>query len=193
MLQDLRYALLMILQQPWFSAAIIGTLALGIGVNTTVFAFVNAVLFKPLAFPGSDRIVMAPAFSRGVQNIGKPYWIRFEIDYVVLAYFAALSVFAGILFGLVLAIQATRVVFQFTLAVILLSAAAKSALDSPSERAAAPSSAWCSIAACRRLVSAWLSASRRRISSAASWPDCSWKCPPNTFLRPPRSAKRFAS
>lgn len=61
MLQDLRYALRMILQQPWFSAAIIGTLALGIGVNTTVFTLVNAVLFKPLAFPGSDRIVMAPA------------------------------------------------------------------------------------------------------------------------------------
>ena len=42
MLQDLRYALRMIRQQPWFSAAIIGT----------------------LAFPGSDRIVMAPASAR---------------------------------------------------------------------------------------------------------------------------------
>jgi putative ABC transport system permease protein len=61
MLQDLRYAIRMIRQQPWFSAAIIGTLALGIGVNTTVFTLVNAVLFKPLAFPGGDRIVMVPA------------------------------------------------------------------------------------------------------------------------------------
>ncbi|MBI2685220.1 MAG: ABC transporter permease [Acidobacteria bacterium] len=61
MLQDLRYAIRMIRQHPWFSAAIIGTLALGIGVNTTVFTLVNAVLFKPLPFPGGDRLVMVPA------------------------------------------------------------------------------------------------------------------------------------
>ncbi|MBL8238222.1 MAG: ABC transporter permease [Bryobacterales bacterium] len=48
-------------QHPWFTAAIIGTLALGIGVNTTVFTLVNAVLFKPLPFPGGDRIVMVHA------------------------------------------------------------------------------------------------------------------------------------
>ncbi len=61
MLPDLRYALRMIRQYPWFSAAIIGTLALGIGVNTTVFTLVNAVLFKPLPLPGGERIVMVPA------------------------------------------------------------------------------------------------------------------------------------
>lgn len=61
MTQDLRYAFRMIRQHPWFSAAIIATLALGIGVNTTVFTLVNAVLFKPLPFPGGDRLVMATA------------------------------------------------------------------------------------------------------------------------------------
>ena len=55
----------MIRQHPWFSAAIIGTLALGIGVNTTVFTLVNAVLFKPLPFAGGDRIVMIPATQAG--------------------------------------------------------------------------------------------------------------------------------
>jgi predicted permease len=55
----------MIRQHPWFSAAIIGTLALGIGVNTTVFTLVNAVLFKPLPFAGGDRIVMIPATVAG--------------------------------------------------------------------------------------------------------------------------------
>src|SRR6187402_1708794 len=75
MLQDLRYAIRMIRQQPWFSAAIIGTLALGIGVNTTVFTLVNAVLFKPLAFPGGDRIVMVPAKvpSQGRDNVSVSY------------------------------------------------------------------------------------------------------------------------
>jgi len=60
-MHDLRYAFRMMRQHPWFSAAIIGTLALGIGVNTTVFTLVNAVLFKPLPFPGGDRIVIVHA------------------------------------------------------------------------------------------------------------------------------------
>jgi predicted permease len=41
----------------WYSAAVIGTLALGIGINTTVFTLVNAVLFKPVPVPGGERIV----------------------------------------------------------------------------------------------------------------------------------------
>jgi hypothetical protein len=57
MLKDLRFALRMIAGHRWFSAAIIVTLALGIGINTTVFTLVNAVLFKPVPIPGGDRIV----------------------------------------------------------------------------------------------------------------------------------------
>jgi len=60
-LQDLRYALRMVAKNPWFSAAIVVTLALGIGVNTTVFSLVYAVLQKPLPFPGGDRMVMVHA------------------------------------------------------------------------------------------------------------------------------------
>ena len=57
MFNDLRFALRMIAGHRWFSAAIIVTLALGIGINTTVFTLVNAVLFKPVPIPGGDRIV----------------------------------------------------------------------------------------------------------------------------------------
>ncbi len=57
MLQDLRFALRMLLKHRWFSAAIIATLALGIGINSTVFTLVNAVLFKPVPVEGGDRIV----------------------------------------------------------------------------------------------------------------------------------------
>jgi predicted permease len=60
-MNDLRYALRLIRQHPWFSLAIIATIALGIGVNTTVFTLVNAVLFKPLPFPGGDRLVLMAA------------------------------------------------------------------------------------------------------------------------------------
>ena len=76
MFQDLRYAFRMIRQHPWFSVAIIGTLALGIGVNTTVFTLVNAVLFKPLAFPGGDRIFIVsatlPRQARGDVGVSYP-------------------------------------------------------------------------------------------------------------------------
>jgi predicted permease len=47
----------MIASHPWFSLAIIVTLALGIGLNTMVFALVSAVLYRPLAIPGGERLV----------------------------------------------------------------------------------------------------------------------------------------
>lgn len=56
-MHDIRFALRSILARPWFTAAIVATLALGIGINTTVFTLVNAVLFRPLPFPNGDRLV----------------------------------------------------------------------------------------------------------------------------------------
>jgi putative ABC transport system permease protein len=55
--QDVRYAWRGILAHRWFSAAIILTLALGIGLNTMIFTLVNAVLHKPVPVPGGDRLV----------------------------------------------------------------------------------------------------------------------------------------
>jgi hypothetical protein len=40
-----------------FSAAVVITLAVGLGVNTTVFTLVHAVLFKPLPVPNGERLV----------------------------------------------------------------------------------------------------------------------------------------
>jgi len=57
MLNDFRYSLRMMRLHPWFSAALAAALALGIGANAAVFTLVNAVLFKPLPFPGGERIV----------------------------------------------------------------------------------------------------------------------------------------
>jgi predicted permease len=54
---DLRFALRMILSHRWFSAAVVATLAMGIGLNTMVFTLVNAVLFKPVAVQGGERLV----------------------------------------------------------------------------------------------------------------------------------------
>jgi putative ABC transport system permease protein len=64
-LQDLQFAFRMIRKRPWFSAAIVLTLALGMGANTTVFSLVNAVIFKPLPFPGGERLVIVNALAPG--------------------------------------------------------------------------------------------------------------------------------
>ena len=57
MRNDLRFALRMIVSHAWFSAAVVVTLALGIGLNTMVFTLINAVLFKPVPVPGGARLV----------------------------------------------------------------------------------------------------------------------------------------
>jgi putative ABC transport system permease protein len=57
MKNDLRFALRMIFSHRWFSAAVVATLALGIGLNTMVFTLINAVLFKPVPVPGGARLV----------------------------------------------------------------------------------------------------------------------------------------
>src|SRR5258708_30268122 len=58
MTHDLRFALRMIYAHRWFSAAVVATLALGIGLNTMIFTLVNAVLFKPIAVQGGERLVV---------------------------------------------------------------------------------------------------------------------------------------
>lgn len=55
--QDVRYAARSILAHPWFSAAIVATLAVGVGLNTMVFTLVNTVLWKPVPVPNGDRLV----------------------------------------------------------------------------------------------------------------------------------------
>lgn len=54
--QDVRYALRSILGHRWFSAAIVATLALGIGLNAMVFTLVNAVLLKPVPVPNGEHL-----------------------------------------------------------------------------------------------------------------------------------------
>jgi predicted permease len=53
----LKYAFRMLIKDPWFTLVAVVALALGIGVNSTVFTFVNAVLLRGLPFPNSDQIV----------------------------------------------------------------------------------------------------------------------------------------
>ncbi len=47
-------------------------------------------------------------FDAAVADIGKPYWIKFTMDYTVFAFLAAVCVLTGVLFGLAPALQVTR-------------------------------------------------------------------------------------
>jgi predicted permease len=54
---DLRYGVRQLLQRPGFAAVAIGSLALGIGLNVTIFSVVNAVLLRGQPLARADRLV----------------------------------------------------------------------------------------------------------------------------------------
>ena len=54
---DVRFALRMLRRAPGFAVTTIVTLAIGIGLTSTVFSVFNAVLLKPLSYPNPERLV----------------------------------------------------------------------------------------------------------------------------------------
>ena len=56
-LRQLRRTLRSFGRQPGLTAIIVGTLALGVGLNAAVFAVAYTVLWRPLPYPEPDRLV----------------------------------------------------------------------------------------------------------------------------------------
>jgi putative ABC transport system permease protein len=57
LLADVHYAARRLRATPGFTTVTVLTLALGIGATTAIWSAVNAVLFRPLPYPGADRII----------------------------------------------------------------------------------------------------------------------------------------
>ncbi|MCP4248666.1 MAG: permease, partial [bacterium] len=55
--QDLGYAIRSLLRRPLFAAVVLGTLALGIGMNTAIFSVLYGVLYRPLGYAQPEELV----------------------------------------------------------------------------------------------------------------------------------------
>jgi hypothetical protein len=71
MLHDLRTAVRSILKDRWLAGAAVFALALGIGVNATVFTLVNAVLIRGLPFHDSANLYVL-----GIQRLNRSGPVR---------------------------------------------------------------------------------------------------------------------
>ena len=80
--RDVRYAVRTLVRTPGFTCVAVFTLALGIGAVTIIYSVINNVLFDPLPYPNSDRLVnvlvkdLATGRSRG--SIGASEFLDFQ-------------------------------------------------------------------------------------------------------------------
>ena len=66
--QDVRYGLRGLRRAPAFTAAIVVTLALGVGANTAMFSVIDALLLRPLPVPDPERLVAVYRGPSGTQG-----------------------------------------------------------------------------------------------------------------------------
>ncbi len=77
-MNDLRLALRILLKSPGFALISIATLALGIGLNTSMFSLMDLLLLQPLSYPDKDHLVRVYRTTPQVNNAAHsgPNWLE---------------------------------------------------------------------------------------------------------------------
>src|SRR5205814_3442201 len=77
MLDDLRYAVRLLLKNPSVTIVAIFALALGIGANTAIFSVINAVLLRPLPYPDAGKLIVLREYSHTFERgaVGYMNWL----------------------------------------------------------------------------------------------------------------------
>lgn len=91
---QLRITLRTLVRGPGYLVPAVGTLALGIGVATTVFSLVNGVLLQPLPFPDAEELVSVRDHYRATSSSGSmsvPNYLDLQGSATTLEGFAAYS------------------------------------------------------------------------------------------------------
>jgi putative ABC transport system permease protein len=72
MLQELRFAVRILLKQPGFSLIAALTLALGIGATSAVFSLIQAVLLTPPPYQKPEQLLLIPTARIDGQKMDSP-------------------------------------------------------------------------------------------------------------------------
>jgi len=79
---DLRHAARRLYGNPGFTAVGVLTLALGIGATTAIFSLIEGVLWKPLPYPHSERLVAlrhtAPGIHMNDLNLSASLYLTYR-------------------------------------------------------------------------------------------------------------------
>jgi predicted permease len=84
LLRDTRHAVRRLRRTPAFTAAVLLTLALGIGANTAIFGVIDSILIRPLAYPDAEALVgvwhTAPgrSGSGGISNLSPSMYFTYR-------------------------------------------------------------------------------------------------------------------
>jgi predicted permease len=101
--QNLKFALRLLVKHRLFSAAVIVTMALAIGVNTSAFSILSALLFRPVPVHNPDRLVKM--HMSATQDDGSRLWMPWSypdyLDYQegTTSVFSGMTIFKGVRLG----------------------------------------------------------------------------------------------
>ena len=93
--QDLNYALRSGRRTPAFSAAVVLSLALGIGAATVIFSVADTVYLRPLPYPAPHELMFVAMRMFGLEMVTSPDYVAWRKDHSVFRELAAMQFQGG--------------------------------------------------------------------------------------------------